>query len=72
MVVNIGLQKAELVEESDESMHWFLPLLKLRFRRLGGLGRTINGTCAEYTRAPASNVALIESDLSWTRACRDP
>ncbi len=32
---------------------------------MGGLGRTINGSYAEYTRAPASNVALIESDLSW-------
>ena len=32
---------------------------------MGGLGRTINGSYAEYTRAPVSNVALIESDLSW-------
>src|SRR5262244_3877490 len=32
---------------------------------MGGLGRTINGSYAEYTRVRASNVALIESDLSW-------
>jgi NADPH:quinone reductase len=32
---------------------------------MGGLGRTINGSYAESTRAPASNVALIESDLPW-------
>jgi NADPH2:quinone reductase len=32
---------------------------------MGGLGRTINGSYAEYTNAPVSNVALIESDLSW-------
>jgi NADPH:quinone reductase-like Zn-dependent oxidoreductase len=32
---------------------------------MGGLGRTINGSYAEYTRAPASNVALIEADLPW-------
>ncbi len=32
---------------------------------MGGLGRTINGSYAEFTRAPASNVALIESDLPW-------
>ncbi|WP_413103946.1 zinc-binding alcohol dehydrogenase family protein [Streptomyces sp. Inha503] len=32
---------------------------------MGGLGRTINGSYAEYTRAPASNVATIESDLPW-------
>ena len=33
---------------------------------MDGLGRTINDSYAEYTRAPASNVALIESDLPWT------
>lgn len=32
---------------------------------MGGLGRTINGSYAQFTRAPVSNVALIESDLSW-------
>ncbi|MCP3466988.1 alcohol dehydrogenase catalytic domain-containing protein [Bradyrhizobium sp. CCGUVB23] len=36
---------------------------------MGGLGRTINGSYAECTRVPVSNVALIEADLcrglSW-------
>ena len=32
---------------------------------MGGLGRTINGSYAEYTRAPVSNVAAIESGLPW-------
>ncbi|WP_233886372.1 zinc-binding alcohol dehydrogenase family protein [Paraburkholderia flagellata] len=32
---------------------------------MGGLGRTINGSYAEYTRVPATNVAVIESDLPW-------
>src|SRR5262249_16625172 len=32
---------------------------------VGGLGRTINGSYAEYTRAPVTNVAAIESGLSW-------
>src|SRR5262245_33296824 len=32
---------------------------------MGGLGRTINGSYADYTRAPVTNVAVIESDLSW-------
>src|SRR5262249_41892449 len=32
---------------------------------MGGLGRTINGSYAEYTRAPLTNVAAIESDLTW-------
>ncbi len=32
---------------------------------MGGLGRTINGSYAEYTRAPATNVATVDSDLPW-------
>jgi NADPH:quinone reductase len=32
---------------------------------MGGLGRTINGSYAEITRAPVSNIALIEADLPW-------
>ena len=32
---------------------------------MGGLGRTINGSYAEYTRALATGVAQIESDLPW-------
>src|SRR5947209_8828264 len=32
---------------------------------MGGLGRTINGSYAEYTRVPVTNVAAIESDLPW-------
>jgi NADPH:quinone reductase-like Zn-dependent oxidoreductase len=32
---------------------------------MGGLGRTINGSYAEYTRAPVSNVALIGANLPW-------
>ncbi|MGV0051641.1 zinc-binding alcohol dehydrogenase family protein [Mycobacterium colombiense] len=32
---------------------------------MGGLGRSINGSYAEYTRVRAANVALIESDLPW-------
>jgi NADPH2:quinone reductase len=32
---------------------------------MGGLGRTINGSYAEYTRARVENVASIESNLPW-------
>jgi NADPH:quinone reductase len=39
---------------------------------MGGLGRTINGSYAEYTRAPASNVALIESNLPWEELAAIP
>ncbi len=33
---------------------------------MGGLGRTINGSYAEFTRAPVTNVAAIDSGLSWS------
>src|SRR4051794_7195410 len=32
---------------------------------MGGLGRTINGSYAEFTRAPVTNVAAIGADLPW-------
>ena len=39
---------------------------------MGGLGRTINGSYAEYTSAPVSNVALIEADLPWAELAAIP
>jgi NADPH:quinone reductase len=39
---------------------------------LGGMGRTINGSYAEYTRVPATNVVPIESDLSWEELAAIP
>jgi NADPH:quinone reductase-like Zn-dependent oxidoreductase len=33
---------------------------------MGGLGRSRNGSYAEYTVAPASNVVRIETSLGWT------
>src|SRR5207302_3794927 len=39
---------------------------------MGGLGRTINGSYAEYTRVPVSNVALIESELPWAELAAIP
>src|SRR6516162_8626568 len=39
---------------------------------MGGLGRTINGSYAEFTRAPVSNVAFIESDLPWAELAAIP
>src|SRR6516225_12042030 len=32
---------------------------------MGGLGRTRNGSYAEYTVAPAANVATVETSLDW-------
>jgi len=39
---------------------------------MGGLGRTINGSYAQYTCVKASNVASIESDLSWAELAAIP
>jgi NADPH2:quinone reductase len=39
---------------------------------MGGMGRTINGSYAEYTQVPATNVIPIESDLSWEELAAIP
>jgi NADPH:quinone reductase len=39
---------------------------------MGGLGRTINGSYAELTRVPVTNVALIEADLPWEQLAAIP
>lgn len=39
---------------------------------MGGLGRTINGSYAEYTRVRAENVALVETDLPWDQLAALP
>lgn len=39
---------------------------------MGGLGRTVNGSYAEYTRVRAANVALIDSDLPWSQLAALP
>lgn len=39
---------------------------------MGGLGRTINGSYAQFTRVRAANVALIESDLPWSQLAALP
>ncbi|TEA01155.1 zinc-binding alcohol dehydrogenase family protein [Mycobacteroides salmoniphilum] len=39
---------------------------------MGGLGRTVNGSYAEFTRVRVENVARIESDLSWDQLAALP
>jgi NADPH:quinone reductase-like Zn-dependent oxidoreductase len=39
---------------------------------MGGLGRTINGSYAQFTRVRAANVTLIESDLPWSQLAALP
>jgi NADPH:quinone reductase len=39
---------------------------------MGGLGRSINGSYAEYTRVRAANVARIDSELPWSQLAALP
>jgi NADPH:quinone reductase-like Zn-dependent oxidoreductase len=39
---------------------------------MGGMGRTINGSYAEYTRVPASNVVAVRSELPWEELAAIP
>jgi len=39
---------------------------------MGGMGRTINGSYAEYTNVPGTNVVPIETDLSWEATAAIP
>lgn len=39
---------------------------------MGGLGRTINGSYAEYTRVRAANVTLIDAELTWAQLAALP
>src|ERR1700754_2449905 len=39
---------------------------------MGGLGRTINGSYAQYTRVRAANVVLVQSDLPWAQLAALP
>jgi NADPH:quinone reductase-like Zn-dependent oxidoreductase len=33
---------------------------------MGGMGRTFNGSYAEYTRVPAANVVAVNTKMNWT------
>src|SRR5690348_14453102 len=39
---------------------------------MGGMGRTINGSYAEYTRVPASHVVPVKTDLLWEELAAIP
>ena len=39
---------------------------------MGGMGRTISGSYAEFTQVPTTNVVPIESDLSWEELAAIP
>jgi NADPH2:quinone reductase len=39
---------------------------------VGGLGRTLNGSYAEYTVVPASNIAALDTSLDWVELAAIP
>lgn len=39
---------------------------------MGGMGRTINGSYAEFTRVPASNVVAVTTSLPWSELAAIP
>lgn len=49
-----------------------LPRGQRVFALMGGMGRTIDGSYAEYVRVPASNVVPIESTLDWVNLAAIP
>jgi NADPH:quinone reductase len=53
----VGLVKADAHEK-------FAPGQKVA-AIMGGMGRTINGSYAEFTRVPSTHVVLLSTDLSW-------
>jgi NADPH:quinone reductase len=39
---------------------------------MGGMGRSIGGSYAEFTRVPGSNVMAIETELPWEELAAIP
>jgi len=64
-----GIECAGLVK-SDPDGH--LPPGQKVVALMGGMGRTINGSYAEYTRVPASNVVPIQTSLPWEELAAIP
>jgi NADPH:quinone reductase-like Zn-dependent oxidoreductase len=62
----------ECVGEVSEDPSGRLPAGQKVTALMGGLGRTINGSYAEYTCAPATNVVSLASPLSWEELAAVP
>jgi NADPH:quinone reductase len=57
-----GIECVGIVKASPDGK--FLPGEKVA-AIMGGMGRTIDGSYAEYTRVPATNVVAIKTGLAW-------
>ncbi len=49
-----------------------MPVGQKVFGLMGGMGRTIDGSYAEYVSVPAANVVAIESELPWEELAAIP
>src|SRR5205807_537933 len=49
-----------------------LPAGQRVFALMGGMGRSINGSYAEYVRVPAANVVPVDSKLEWAALATIP
>lgn len=58
----------ELADPSDSDLIKGQKVMAL----MGGMGRSFNGSYAEYALLPRSNVFPIETDLSWTKLAAIP
>jgi NADPH:quinone reductase-like Zn-dependent oxidoreductase len=56
----------ECVGEVHEDGTGRLPRGQRVVALMGGMGRTIHGSYEEYVRVPATNVAPVETGMSWT------
>lgn len=58
----------EVFEPSDTGLCQGQRVLAL----MGGMGRSIDGSYAQYVRVPSANVVPIESELDWTQLAAIP
>jgi NADPH2:quinone reductase len=64
-----GIECAGLVKSDPDGR---LPPGQKVIALMGGMGRTINGSYAEYTLVPASNVVPIKTSLPWEELAAVP
>jgi len=64
-----GIECVGVVEESGDAQ--FSPGEKVA-ALVGGMGRSINGSYAEYTVVPATNVVALKSNLPWEELAAIP
>ena len=57
-----GIECVGLVKQDPDGRLWVGQKV---VAMMGGMGRTVNGSYAEYTNVPATNVVPVENNLPW-------